>query len=203
MYAMIYTIHKISVSLFILWYAIKLMGLLLNSAGINGLFAKKPMRILEMVVSAVFFVTGGWMFFQTPEKSMFLYIKLLLVFISIPLAIVGFKRNNKALAVVSVLLLVMSYGLAEMNKKRPNVSESAKTAASGAELFKAANCVACHGEDGKAMIAGAKDLSISKLTDAEAAHIITNGKNAMKGYKKQLSETEINMLVEHVKSLRK
>ena len=64
-------------------------------------------------------------------------------------------------------------------------------------------CVSCHGEDGKLGMSGAKDLSVSKLTDGEILEIIQAGKNAMPSFNSTIPEEQQKMLVPIVKSLRK
>ena len=73
----------------------------------------------------------------------------------------------------------------------------------GASLF-LMHCASCHGEDGKLGASGAKDLSVSKLTDKEIENIINNGKNAMPPMKVLLENKDnIELVIKHVKSLRK
>jgi len=73
----------------------------------------------------------------------------------------------------------------------------------GASLF-ILNCASCHGEDGKLGSSGAKDLSVSKLNDKQIEKIIREGKNAMPSQKAVLgTEENIQLVIEHVKSLRK
>jgi len=65
------------------------------------------------------------------------------------------------------------------------------------------NCAACHGDDGKLGASGAKDLTMSRLTDNEIVKILTEGKNAMPSMKANL-ETKKNMdlVIAHIKKLR-
>jgi len=73
----------------------------------------------------------------------------------------------------------------------------------GASLF-ILNCASCHGEDGKLGSSGAKDLSVTKLNDKEIEKIIREGKNAMPSQEAVLeTEENIQLVIEHVKSLRK
>ena len=83
----------------------------------------------------------------------------------------------------------------------------------GAALFEQ-YCIPCHGPDGHARTPaarklGAKDLTASRLTDAEIAHQIAEGKKDAGGkermppFKPKLADPEIAALVEFVKSLRK
>lgn len=198
-------LHKATVILFLAIYILKLIALLLNNQGLQAFFAKKGLRILEMVVSTLFLVTGVFLITKMPSStiSSLLIIKICIVVATIPMAVIGFKRGIKWLAALSVLGLIAAYGLAEMNKKRPVVAETLKESVSGADIFISANCQACHGEQGNAMVAGAKDLSKSALTDAEIEDRILNGKNSMPAYKKSLNAEQVKALVEHVKSLRK
>lgn len=207
MSAMLHLIHKISVSLFVLSYVIRLIGLLGNIQAINNLYAKKIMRILvDMIISTLFLVTGVWMMLNIPGGliSMTLIIKIALVFLSIPLAIVGFKKGKKMLALLATLLIVAAYGLGEMNKKNPVVKEMIGNAVGAKELYVAGNCAACHGENGNMPneAVGAKDLSKSTLTLEQIQTVVSNGKNSMPGYKKKLNETQIKELSEYVMGLR-
>jgi mono/diheme cytochrome c family protein len=147
--------------------------------------------------------------------TMFQWLKLVAVFAAIPLAVVGFKRENKALASLSLFLILGAYGLAEVNKKRGTkkqpIAENIVADASqtnydinlhGKAIFNA-NCIACHGEDGQLGGNGAKNLVISTLTDEETKNIIVKGKNGMRPYKDILSEKEIDAVISYVKTMRK
>jgi mono/diheme cytochrome c family protein len=64
-------------------------------------------------------------------------------------------------------------------------------------------CASCHGADGKLGVSGAKDLSISILSDIELKDIISNGKNGMPSFGSSLSLEEQNEIIKYVKTLRK
>lgn len=73
----------------------------------------------------------------------------------------------------------------------------------GASLY-TLNCASCHGEDGKLGASGAKDLTVSKLSDAQIKNILKKGKNAMPPMAVLLETDEnIESVIQHVKSLRK
>ncbi len=69
----------------------------------------------------------------------------------------------------------------------------------------------CHGADGKGATPAGKSMGahdfasaeIQKLTDAQLAGIITNGKNKMPAYGKSLKEAEIKDLVTYIRQLGK
>jgi cytochrome c6 len=76
----------------------------------------------------------------------------------------------------------------------------------GAQAFKS-NCVVCHGTDGTGTATGkalkAPDLSseaVQKLTDAQIADQIANGKNNMPPFKSTLSKDQITDLVAYLRT---
>lgn len=198
--------HKTAVILFLALYLFKWIALTFNMEGLKAFFTKKGLRIFEMVISTLFLITGIYLMVNmAPEmRSNLLWIKIAMVLASIPLAVVGFKRNNKILATLSVLLIIASYGLAEMHKKRPaGNKEEIAAATTGEEIYKANNCAVCHGQDGKLMLNGSKDLTASTLSRAETEHQIMNGKNAMPAYKNALNQEQLKLLVDYIETFRK
>ena len=130
-------------------------------------------------------------------------VKIICVFASIPLAVIGFKKSNKILASLAMLLIMASYGLAEMSKQP---SRKEVVVAAGADEGKAlydAYCTSCHGADGKLMLAGAKDLSTSAMDYNSMLLLVSLGKNAMPPFKSVLSEEQIDKTVRYVETLRR
>jgi len=89
------------------------------------------------------------------------------------------------------------------------VSSPAKAAEDGAALFKS-NCVVCHGADGTGTPTGkslkAPDLhsdAVQKLTDAQIAAQIENGKNNMPPFKGVLNADQVKALVVYVRTFKK
>ena len=205
--------HKLVVILFLLLYLIKTILLLINKKEALASFSKKT-RIPEMIISTLFLLTGAVMLFQLPSINQFMIIKIVAVLASIPLAVIGFKKSNKILATLSLILLIGSYGLAEMSRRyveKVAISQDVTTDATAANydalvhgkaLF-TANCVQCHGEDGQLSVAGSKNLTITQLDEAGIRNSILNGKNAMPPYKKVLNEQEISALTKYVQSMKK
>jgi mono/diheme cytochrome c family protein len=66
-----------------------------------------------------------------------------------------------------------------------------------------AQCATCHGRKGDMGLAGAKNLIISTLKREEMISQVTNGKGGMMAYKKMLSATEIEDVVDYALTLRK
>jgi len=77
-------------------------------------------------------------------------------------------------------------------------------AQSGADLYKA-KCAGCHGADGTKSMMGSKPLNgadVQKMSEADIAGAITNGKGKMPAYKGKLSDDQIKDLAKFVKSLK-
>lgn len=195
--------HLLSVILFLLIYLIKTVLLLSNK---NEGLAKftKVVKVPEMIVSTLFLATGIYLLTQIPEIKSLLIIKIIAVLISIPLAIIGFKKKNKVLAVLSLLLIIGAYGMAEMSKKQKSKSMETISGSNlnGQELFNA-SCISCHGADGKLGLMEASDLSISTMELTAKIEIIKNGKGAMTPFAEILTEEQIKAVAEYSESLKK
>ena len=173
--------HFAVVTIFFLIYLIKTILLLTDKKEALASFTKK-VKILEMIVSFLFLATGVYLMTQLPEIKPMLIIKITIVFLSIPLAVVGFKKGNKGLAVLSFVLITGAFGIGEMMKnKKAVVTENAINTdgtINGREFYMA-NCASCHGADGKLKMAGAFDLSVTQLSNDSISSIILNGRNTM------------------------
>jgi len=95
------------------------------------------------------------------------------------------------------------------------VSSSASATRAGAEgaaeLF-SRNCASCHGRDGRASGLKAKAKGARNLTDAQwqdrvsderIFNSVNNGKGHMPAFSKKLSEAQVDLLVQFVRSLKR
>lgn len=107
------------------------------------------------------------------------------------------------------LLTAMFVANAAFSLERSSVS--AAMAPDAAATFNS-KCAKCHGRDGRAKTfwgrrTHARDLSSSEwqndVSDERLFNSITNGKGKMPSYKKSLSESQIDELVNYVRRLRK
>ena len=142
----------------------------------------------------------------------------------IPLGIIGLKKKNKALAVIALLGFLYVLGIAltkslTLTKQKIEVpasvseessaaseeiiQENADNGLSNAKAIFEQECSRCHGMDGKQGLAGAKDLTVSQLTDAQKKEMILKGKGVMAGYEGRLTEQEVDNLVLYVNTLKK
>jgi mono/diheme cytochrome c family protein len=203
----IYYTHLVSVIIFLVLYLVKTILLVMDKQEPLAKMTRVT-KVPEMIISVLFLVTGIYMLTQIPEIKSFMIIKVIAVFASIPLAVIGFKKKKKILAILAVILLIAAYGLAEMSKKQGSSKQKSKgtetsaTAEIGHDIF-VANCVACHGEDGKLQLMGSPDLSVSSQPLETRIEIIRNGKGVMNGFAGILNEEQIRAVAEYSETLKK
>ncbi len=202
MYKIIFYAHLISVNVFLVVYLYKLFLLLANKDEKLTKFSK-DVKVAEMIISFLFLFTGIYMMTQIPEIKSMLLIKIVAVLASIPLAVIGFKKKKKVLAVASIILIIAAYGLAEMSKKQKSkVAEGvSESSVNGEELY-VANCAKCHGADGKLNLMGAKDLSVSTMDLNARIEVIKNGKGAMAAFSGMLNEQQIKAVATYTETLK-
>lgn len=205
MYTGLKHLHILLISLFVISVVIKTILLFVN----EGKFDKyrKKTKVVEMVITMLFLVSGIIMFTMRGGGFHFLlHIKLTLILVAIPLAIIGFKKKNKALAFVATSLFIVTYGVAEKSNtvmKESHVEIPSTDANYGQALYEA-NCVTCHGNGGAAQLNGATDLSAAELSVSAIEKTIVNGSTEKKmAAFKTLDSTEVKAIATYVTSLKK
>lgn len=188
--------HYLFVVLFTLIYLVKTILLLSDKDDLLEKFKKKT-KVVEMIVSFGFLATGIFLMTQLPVITYLTITKLVLVFLSIPLAVIGFKKKNKILATLSFFLIIVSFGLAH---KAKDAKAGDKTiAVNGKEIYEE-KCTLCHGNDGKLGLSGAKDISLSQLNHTDIVTLISQGKNTMPAFNSSLSSEQIEAVANYVES---
>jgi len=187
--------HILVVVLFLLIYVIKTVLLLSNKEDLLKKFTKM-IKVPEMIISFAFLATGVFLLTQLPTIHYLLWVKIALVLISIPVAVIGFKRSNKVLAALSLLMITGAYGISEVAaKKKMQGKELAGN--SGKDVYEA-KCALCHGGDGKLGAMGAKDLSATAFSVEEIKNIVLNGKGSMNAV--PLDDAQATAVAEYVNS---
>lgn len=203
-------IHLVSVILFLVIYLVKTSLLLINkNEGLEKF--TKVVKGAEMMISALFLATGIYLLMQFGLTTLLL-IKIIAVFLSIPLAIIGFKKKNKVLAIIAFLLIVASYGLAEVNKKRierqivnpklADITNPNYNLVKHGEAVYVAYCQRCHGTGGTNG-PGGLDLTLTVTDHATKVDRVINGTNLMAGFKDVLNSQEVDAVVAYVETLKK
>ena len=194
--------HMLLALLFVISMLIKVILIFKNNESFDKYRGKT--KIAEMIVTILFLALGIILMAQKGGGfHMLFWIKLGVVAAGIPLGIIGAKKHSKALVTLSFLCFFAAYGLAEVAKKKVVVQEVVveEPTQLGTKLYEA-NCITCHGEDGKKGFANASDLSASVLSEGEAKNVITNGRGGMAPYGGQMTEEEIKALASYLQSLK-
>lgn len=202
MYKGILHTHYLVVCLFLLLYVIKTVLLLSNKNDLFTSFSKKT-RLFEIIISFLFLGTGIYLMTQLSfggKYDYLLWIKLVMIFGSIPIAVIGFRKSNKILAALSLLMITGSFGLGEIYHKKKGIAKDTDTviASNDGKSLYIANCALCHGGDGKLGAAGAKDLTTSVLDIEGIKEIILHGKGAMPAA--QVNDEQATAISEYVNS---
>lgn len=118
--------HTLMVVLFLLIYLIKCVLIWTSPTTLTKFTAKT--RILEMIVSSLFLITGLYLAYNNASIGVgsWFWVKLGAVFLAIPVAVVGYRRNNKFLATLSLFLILYSYGVSETKSPRMNKGDFAE-----------------------------------------------------------------------------
>ena len=200
-------IHMASVLLFLINYLIQTVLLFTSKPTLDKY--SRVMKVPGIIISTAFLVSGLWLFYLLGGIKVFHIIKLVLVFGSIPLGVIGFKKHKKGIALLSFVMIIAAYGLSEMSKNKPFIpakvtvsGDAGSTLAQGAILYQA-NCAFCHGQDGSKLYRGAIDLRASTLDDTMIQLMVRDGsKGKMPLYKDVLTDPEIALISSYVMSLR-
>ncbi len=213
--ATIKTIHYVFASLFLLDFLVKTILLLWNKSAQLEKY-KKIGRIPGMIISTAFLLSGIYLVANIGMGNIggWFHLKLLLVIVGIALGIIAFKKNSKMLAVITSFLFLYVFAISEskdigLGAGKEDVSSIIENSADpeydavlhGKKIY-VNLCFKCHGGDGDKGLTGSTFLSTSVLADDSLIHVISQGRGTMEPYSDQLSEYEIQVVAEYVKTLR-
>lgn len=170
-------------------------------------------RIPHIVIATLMLGTGIFLMLKAPGgMDPQIWAKIGLVALSIPLAVVGFKRMNPVLP----LLALACFGLAyQMGRARSITLQGAEAriaavyagttdtenAGERGEKVYTIACRRCHGSDGKSGFRKSKDLTVSELRPEIMKDFIRNGQGVMPEFK-YLTEQQLDDLVAYVQKLK-
>ena len=204
MYTGLKHLHILLISLFVISVLIKTILLFVNEEKFDNY--RKKTKVVEMIITMLFLVSGIIMFTMRSGGLHFTFhIKLTLILVAIPLAIIGFKKKNKALAFLATSLFIMTYGVAEMSSKKMkevHVELPTTDVNYGKALYEG-NCTTCHGDKGASQLNGATDLSSADLSTFSITETIKNGSASKKmAAFKSLDSLEVNAIATYVLTLK-
>ena len=112
------------------------------------------------------------------------------------------RHLNFASAILLVIFVGLTFFVVSIVRAAPSPDGAASTA-----TFRA-KCAMCHGPDGSGSEVGKSmnvpDLrspAVQKVSDAQLAQIISDGKGGMPPFKSSLSEEQIHSLLVYIRSL--
>lgn len=180
-------------------------------------------KIPRIVLEALMLATGLYLVFRSPLGAEAEYmVKYGALAAGIALGVVAFKRYNKVLGAICLLLFVYVYGMSRLHDPmlRPlsaRISQAVtQTGAEAAPLAKgealySAACARCHGEDGKGNFRWKKALkeqhknlleSPVRMSKESIKSIVANGRNAMPAFNEDLSPEQIEAVAEYVQAMK-
>jgi mono/diheme cytochrome c family protein len=215
--------HVLVVTLFLLFLLFKTILLLVNKKDLLTKVRTK-LKMVDPILGVLMLATGGYLLsLYGSSAPTYLWVKLVVVLLIIPIGIIAFKKENKAMALIALVLTFYIYGASEVGSltfsKAENVAAAddnnpavnapeiaiegatAELLENGKEIY-LAECKKCHGLDGKKGLFKAPDLTESKLTLAERVAWIKKGKGVMPAYEEQLSQSEIESVALYLDELK-
>jgi mono/diheme cytochrome c family protein len=199
--------HTLVVSLYLLQLLLRLIMMAAATPEKSAKFTR-AMRIPHIVLSVLFLGTGIFLMARQETIQPYVWMKLGLIAASIPVGIIGGKRNSVPLTGFAFLLLAGAMALAFIKPMRTTTTkevqetgENTATIKAGQQLY-IQRCELCHGGDGTKAFQGAKDLKASTMEDAAIMDIIRKGKNMMPP-NQDFTDQQVEELKEYVKYLRK
>jgi len=112
---------------------------------------------------------------------------------------------KKLIVAIGILSLIWACSNSDKGAESTSskaVAESTPKKVDGEKIYKQ-YCVTCHGLYGDMGASGAFNLTTTELTMEERVAVITNGRNAMTGFKTLLNEEKIQAVAEYTLELKK
>jgi mono/diheme cytochrome c family protein len=197
-------IHIIFAIIFLLIFGSKIILMMTSQ---EELLEKlnKVTKVPNMIVGTVFLVTGIYLLVKIGMGNLggWFHLKLGLILVALPLGIIGMKKKSKIAGIISLILFVYVYALAETKSPDLNIgSSSGGVEVVGEKIYKK-KCRICHGNDGDKGFSDATALSTSIIERDAMLAMIRKGKNAMPAFEEKLSEQEMSDVADFVLTLRK
>ncbi|MBK6265798.1 cytochrome c [Marivirga sp. S37H4] len=218
--------HVTVVTLFLLFLLFKSILLFTNKIQLLTTVRTK-FKVADSILGVLILVTGGYLLtLYGADTPMYLWVKSVIVLIIIPIGIVAFKKENKMMALLALLLTFYIYGVSEsgsltFSRESASIEETdgpepemrqeeqpeiiaqnmENVLKTGKEIY-LAECKKCHGVDGKKGLFKSPDLTESNLNLAERIAWIKKGKGVMPAYEGELSEEDIEAVAAYLNELK-
>lgn len=199
--------HTLVVILFYLFLTFKIL-MLVGGRKEQLRKIRDKTKVVDMVLGVLILGTGIYLGVITNWPT-YIIAKLVFVLILIPLGIISLRKENKALALITLLGFTYVYAVAETKSITMRIGAKDSEVVSGSleenkamvqELYQT-KCMRCHGEQGDAMRFKAKNLQESKLSEQEMYKVIWEGKGTMPSFSK-LGEEKVELLAKYCQTLK-
>ncbi len=110
--------------------------------------------------------------------------------------------NHPACVVIVIMSFLVITACSNQEPAKQDKYTTATPKAEDAKILFVSQCAACHGNNGKAGIAGAANLQASQLDSAAIFQTIKYGRGNMPAYKEKMAEQEIKQLTIYVNHLK-
>jgi mono/diheme cytochrome c family protein len=213
--------HTLIVVLYMLLHLVLVTLLVLNNRNLLNTVRGKA-KWGRITLEAMMILTGLYLLISAPDGlALYNVLKYFLLVAAIGIAVVAFKRYNKALGVLSLAILVYIFLLAKqrdpMLRPEKAVVEEALTAITvsnppaeirGKAIYTIA-CQRCHSANGEGNWLKSKNLRESMLVDSDKAKIIRWGSKAvgrdsnLMPANSYLTDDQVNDVVAYINTFRK
>lgn len=194
-------LHVTVVMMLLLFVLFKTILLVANKGELLDRIRAKT-KVVDIIIGILVLATGIYLTTLKLNVEPYLWIKILLVLVAIPLGIIGLKNHKKPLAILSLILIIYVFGVGETQsykfKRDPVVITDNDRP--GQEIYQKL-CIECHGDDGKKGLFKAPDITVSILKEAEMKERILQGKGIMRGYEHELNNMQVDALIEYITTL--
>ncbi len=224
-------LHHVIVVAFAILYAYKVALLLAGRPDmLAALRARAPW--LDAVLGTAVLVSGGVLALRYPGAwPWWLVVKIVLVLLVLPLALVALRRGQKALALLALLIFgyIYAIGYTRSLDLKPGIrtetpttptdprngrmlTENADSIAPAApdstvtggligKMLYRQHCILCHGINGDKCLYGARNLQQSTLSLEARMALVTNGRGKMPAFGTRLTPAQIEAVARHSQTL--
>ncbi|PCH70002.1 MAG: hypothetical protein COC01_00125 [Bacteroidetes bacterium] len=202
MFTGILHLHVLTVMLFIIIHLTKVVLMMFDKEEALEKVSKMT-KVPHMIIGTLLLLTGIFLAMNSGSLGQWFWMKLGVFVVAIPMSIIGLKKKNKALSLISLMMFIYIYGMSETKNTSftKNEANPTETQLTDGKAIYMNYCQNCHGKDGTLGLSGAADLQETEMHLEQMKEIISNGKNAMIAYNNILTPEQIQKLAEYVQTL--
>ena len=113
--------HITIVTLFLLSFLFKTLLLVLDKTVLLKKIRDKT-KVVDIILGLLILMTGGYLVWIKGAIANYLLIKIILVFMAIPMGIIAMRKESKVLALFALFVFIYVYGVAEAKSLKVGAS---------------------------------------------------------------------------------